>query len=138
MGYLLMKKEKKGVYEARAKIIKAIAHPSRLLIIEELQRHQRCVNELTEMIGADMSTVSKHLSVLKNAGLVEDEKKGNCIYYNLRCKCVTNFIDCVEEVIAEPAGNHKRLRLPAKTGEKHENRNSGHGLRQVRKAGKNC
>ncbi|HPM11343.1 MAG TPA: metalloregulator ArsR/SmtB family transcription factor, partial [Paludibacter sp.] len=63
-----MKKTEKTIYEARAKIIKAIAHPSRLLIIEELQRQERCVNELTEMIGADTSTVSKHLSVLKNAG----------------------------------------------------------------------
>lgn len=109
-----MKKEKKDVYEARAKIIKAIAHPSRLLIVEELQRHQRCVNELTEMIGADMSTVSKHLSVLKNAGLVEDEKKGNCIYYNLRCRCVTTFIDCVEEVIAETAGDRKKIKFAGK------------------------
>ena len=76
-----MKKTEKTIYEARAKIIKAIAHPSRLLIIEELQRQERCVNELTEMIGADTSTVSKHLSVLKNAGLVADEKRGNAILY---------------------------------------------------------
>lgn len=71
-----MKKSARPRYEAWAKIIKAMAHPSRLLIIEELQKQERCVNELTEMVGADTSTVSKHLSVLKNAGLVSDEKKG--------------------------------------------------------------
>ena len=69
-------KSGKTQHEARAKIIKAMAHPSRLFIIEELSKHECCVNELTEMIGADTSTVSKHLSVLKNAGLVTDEKRG--------------------------------------------------------------
>jgi ArsR family transcriptional regulator len=72
-------------YEARAKIIKAMAHPSRLFIIEELNKRERFVGDLTEMIGADASTVSKHLSVLKNAGLVSDEKRANSIYYTLRC-----------------------------------------------------
>ena len=80
-----MKSMVKPQHEARAKIIKAMAHPSRLFIIEELSKHERCVSELTEMIGADASTVSKHLSVLKNAGLVTDEKRGNSIFYSLRC-----------------------------------------------------
>lgn len=96
-------------YEARAKILKAMAHPSRLLMIEELQKQERCVNELTEMVGADTSTVSKHLSVLKNAGLVSDEKRANCIYYTLRCPCVMDFIGCVEEVISANAEEHKKI-----------------------------
>ena len=79
-----MKSSVKTQHEARAKIIKAMAHPSRLFIIEELNKKERCVNELTDMIGADASTVSKHLSVLKNAGLVTDEKRGNSIFYSLR------------------------------------------------------
>ena len=74
------------LYEARAKILKAMAHPSRLFIIEELAKKEKCVNELTEMIGADISTVSKHLNVLKNAGLVKDEKRGTSIYYTLKNK----------------------------------------------------
>lgn len=95
-----MKKSARPRYEAWAKIIKAMAHPSRLLIIEELQNQERCVNELTEMIGADTSTVSKHLSVLKNAGLVSDEKRANSIYYSLRCPCIMDFIGCVEDVLS--------------------------------------
>ena len=55
-------------FEARARIMKAMAHPSRLFILEELAKNERCVNELTEMIGSDTSTVSKHLSILKNSG----------------------------------------------------------------------
>src|SRR4030065_326438 len=62
---------------ARASTRKAMGHPTRLFIIEELHKAERCVNELTEMIGSDVSTVSKHLSVLKNAGLVYDETHGH-------------------------------------------------------------
>jgi ArsR family transcriptional regulator len=108
-GGIEMKSSAKPQYEARAKIIKAMAHPSRLFIIEELNKEERCAGELTEMIGADASTVSKHLSVLKNAGLVTDERRGNCIYYTLRCTCILDFISCVEDVLAAKAEDHKQI-----------------------------
>ena len=98
-----MKSSIKPQYEARAKIIKAMAHPSRLLIIEELNKKERCVGELTEMIGVDGSTVSRHLSVLKNAGLVTDEKRGQSIFYTLRCPCIMDFVGCVEDVLSANA-----------------------------------
>ena len=85
-------------YQARAKIVKAMAHPSRLFIIDQLAEGERCVCELTEMIGADKSTVSKHLSVLKEAGIVKDEKRGLQVFYTLRVPCVTNFFSCIEAV----------------------------------------
>jgi ArsR family transcriptional regulator len=94
-----VEKELQAQYEARAGIIKAIAHPSRLFIVEELEKGERCVNELAEMIGSDMSTVSKHLSVLKNAGIVSDRKAGTNIYYVLKTPCILRFLGCVEEVI---------------------------------------
>ena len=104
-----MKKSVKTQQEARAKIIKAMAHPTRLFIIEELNKKERCVNELTDMIGADASTVSKHLSVLKNAGLVADEKRGNSIFYNLRCPCIMEFMGCVEDVLSSNAKQHMEI-----------------------------
>ena len=104
-----MKSLVKTQHEARAKIIKAMAHPSRLFIIEELDKKERCVNELTDMIGADASTVSKHLSVLKNAGLVADEKRGNSIFYSLRCPCIMEFIGCVEDVLSSNAKQHMEI-----------------------------
>lgn len=88
-----------SLYVARAAIIKAMAHPSRLFIIEELKKQERNVSELTEMIGSDTSTVSKHLSILKNSGIVTDERKGTSIYYHLRCPCILDFIGCIEEVL---------------------------------------
>ena len=98
-----MDRQTKAKYEARAKIIKAMAHPTRLFIVDELAKGKRCVCELTEMIGADMSTVSKHLSVLKNAGIVQDEKFGTKIFYHLHCTCVTHFFGCIESVIKSNA-----------------------------------
>lgn len=87
-------------FEARAKIVKAMAHPTRLFIVDQLAKaDEKCVCELTEMIGADMSTVSKHLAVLKSAGIIQDEKRGSQVYYRLRVPCVTQFFGCVESVM---------------------------------------
>lgn len=94
-----MKQNEIKLYEARANIIKALAHPSRLFIVDVLYKSEKTVGELTEMIGADTSTVSKHLSVLKNAGLVEDVKRGTSVIYSLKCPCILDFIGCVEDVI---------------------------------------
>ena len=90
-------------YDARAKIIKAMAHPVRLFIVDELFRNEKYVHELTQMIGLDMSTVSKHLSVLKNAGIVQDEKRGSQVYYKLRMPCVMNFLGCIDSVLKDLA-----------------------------------
>lgn len=90
-------------YEALAEIFKAIAHPTRLLIMEELGKQKHCVSEVTEMVGADTSTVSKHLAIMKNAGIISGEKLGNQVFYSLRVSCVLNFINCVESVIESHA-----------------------------------
>jgi ArsR family transcriptional regulator len=99
----------RGRYEARALVIKAMAHPSRLYIVDELSRQDRCVCELTEMIGADMSTVSKHLAILKNVGIVEDRKIGQQVYYKLKMPCVLGFFRCVESVLKSTATEQLRL-----------------------------
>ena len=91
----------RSMYELRAGIIKALAHPSRLLIVDELAKGERCVCELTALVGADMSTVSKHLSVLKKAGIVLDDKRGLQVFYRLRVPCILNFFGCVEAIIEE-------------------------------------
>jgi len=91
--------KRRKLYEARARVIKAMAHPTRLFIVEELSSGERCVCELTEMVGADVSTVSKHLSLLKYAGIVEDDKRGTQVFYSLKVPCVLNFFTCVESVL---------------------------------------
>jgi len=85
--------------KARAKILKALAHPSRIFIVEKIKDKPYCVYELAELIGIDQSTTSKHLSILKNTGIIEDKKKGTTVYYSLRCDCIMDFIGCIENVI---------------------------------------
>ena len=83
----------------RADILKALAHPSRLLMVETLAAGERCVCELQALVGADISTVSKHLAVLKKAGIVESDKRGLQVYYRLLSPCIMNFFSCIESVI---------------------------------------
>jgi DNA-binding transcriptional ArsR family regulator len=105
----LVDKKQKDLFEARAKVIKAVAHPTRLFIVDELSRAERCVNDLTGMVGADTSTVSKHLSILKNAGLVKDEKRGTQVFYCLKTPCILNFFGCVESVLKSTAKENLSL-----------------------------
>ncbi len=98
-----MEKQILARYDAKTTVIKAMAHPTRLLIIEELSKREHCVCELTEMIGADTSTVSKHLTILKNAGIVSDEKRGQMVFYTLKMPCILNFLSCLETTLIENA-----------------------------------
>ena len=88
----------KAEYNAKARIIKALAHPTRLFIVDELSRGERCVCEITDLIGVEMPTVSRHLGVLKSAGILEGDKRGLQVFYRLRVPCVLNFFKCVEAV----------------------------------------
>lgn len=85
-------------FKAQAAVLKALAHPTRLFIVDELAKRERCVCELTEMVGSEMSTVSKHLTLLKHAGIVEDDKRGVQVFYRLKTPCVMNFFQCVTAV----------------------------------------
>lgn len=79
--------------------MKALAHPSRLLILDELLLHgERCVCELTKLVGADISTVSRHLAVLRVAGLVSDEKRGLQVFYRLRSPEVQGLVRATEDM----------------------------------------
>ena len=104
-----MDAKQKKRYEVRANVLKALAHPSRLFMVEELSRKSRCVCELREMIGDDFSTVSKHLSVLKNAGIVQDTKQGTQVYYSLKIPCVLNFFTCAEKVLKQNLAEQQKI-----------------------------
>jgi ArsR family transcriptional regulator len=90
-------------YQARARVVKALAHPTRLYIIDRLAGGERCVCELQAEIGADMSTVSKHLAVLRDSGLIRDERRGTQVFYTLQATCVPRLLQCVESVVKDNA-----------------------------------
>ena len=85
--------------EIRAKIIKAMGHPVRLMMIEFLKKGERSFSDVFDLFQLDKSTVSKHLLVLKEAGIVSSKKSGADMIYKLEVPCVTDFFSCVTAVI---------------------------------------
>jgi len=82
--------------DRRIAVIKALAHPTRLKIAESLTRKSLCVSEIHALIGGDLSTVSKHLTLMREAGWLACDKKGLHIHYRLACDCLDEFLRCVD------------------------------------------
>jgi DNA-binding transcriptional ArsR family regulator len=89
------------VFKQQARVLKALAHESRLLIIDRLSRGECSVGELTDLVGSDQSTVSKHLAVLRAHDIVEDRRDGNVVFYKLLVPCVCKFFACATQVLKE-------------------------------------
>lgn len=94
-------------YGLRAEMFKALGHPMRLLILERLKERPRCVCELAVELGIGKSIASKHLSLLRDVGLIEDEKRGTLVEYRLSAPCVLDMTACAEKAIRE--NRRKRL-----------------------------
>ena len=88
-------------FTARAAVLKALAHPARLFMVDELSRGERCVRDLEALVGSDISTVSKHLTVLRSVGLVNSDKRGKQVFYSLRLPCARGFVRCVDRALTE-------------------------------------
>jgi ArsR family transcriptional regulator len=94
-----MLEDEKKLYEAKAHILKALAHPTRLYMAEQLLHGEKCVCEFVREIDADISTISKHLSILKEAGIVKDEKRGKQVFYHMKTPCILQFTECALNII---------------------------------------
>ncbi len=90
------------IFQMRALVAKALAHPTRLRIIDFLmERPEACVCEIIEYLREGQSTISKHLSVLKDVGLVDSRKSGLMVMYSLRAHCIQNFFACLDTVLLD-------------------------------------
>lgn len=108
-----IKQDREG-YRMKAQVAKALAHESRLMIIDALYQKDMCVGELSQLVQADQSTVSKHLSVLKNAGIVQDRKeRSNKVYYHLKVPAIRGFnnlaMGVIQDNIPRPAFHAARM-----------------------------
>ena len=88
-------------FKRQAKVLKALANESRLVIIDRLSRGECTVGELTTLVGSDQSTVSKHLAVLLSHGIVDDRREGTNVYYKLLTPCVLEFFSCASAVLRD-------------------------------------
>ena len=86
-------------YRQQARVLKSLANDSRLMMIDRLKEGECTVSELTEMVGTDQSTVSKHLALLRAHGIVDDRRDGNNVYYRLLVPCVLDFFVCASRVL---------------------------------------
>lgn len=93
--------------QARARILKALANPIRIRIVEELSRGERCVCELQPLFQIDQSVLSRHLAHLKNVGIVTERREGVRIVHRLACPCILNALECTLDVLKR---EHRRQR----------------------------
>lgn len=91
------------VFRQQAQVLKALAHESRLKIVDRLARGECSAGELTDVVGSDRTTVSKHLAILRAHGIVRDRREGSVVVYTLLTPCVTNFFSCATRVLKERA-----------------------------------
>ncbi|EKE03370.1 MAG: hypothetical protein ACD_20C00211G0004 [uncultured bacterium] len=91
----------KEFYKLKTEIIKALANPTRLMIIDCLRNGEKTVSEIVEITGEEQSNVSKSLGILKSNGLIKDRKIGLNVFYSLKCGCLDDFFNCFDNVISE-------------------------------------
>jgi len=93
----------------RSEILKALAHPVRVLIVETLAKGDQCVCELNKLADIDQSNISRHLASLKKAAIVTDRRKGMKVFYHLRTPCILNALKCAIEVMKTEDKNKELL-----------------------------
>lgn len=105
----MLSKGQQILFEKQAEIAKAIAHPLRIAIVNFLKDGEQCVCDIAEHIGAERSNVSRHLSVMVNAGLLDYRKEGLKVVYKLKCGCIVDFFSCVSSVLKQQVKDNEKL-----------------------------
>ncbi len=105
----MLSKIKQLLFEKQAEIAKAIAHPLRIAVVNFLKDGEQCVCDIAKHVGSERSNVSRHLSVMSNAGLLEYRKEGLKVIYRLKCACIVDFFSCVSRVLKQQAKDNKKL-----------------------------
>ena len=105
----MLSKKKQLLFEKQAEIAKAIAHPLRIAVVNFLKDGEQCVCDIAEHVGSERSNVSRHLSVMVNAGLLEYRKEGLKVIYRLKCACIVDFFSCVSRVLKQQVKDSERL-----------------------------
>lgn len=89
------------IFELKSEFMRALAHHLRIRIIEILGDRKMSVGEICELLGKEQATVSKHLKILKNSGILKDEKSGLNVFYSVDICCLPNFLECLNRILEE-------------------------------------
>ncbi len=93
--------------KARAAILKALAHPTRVLMLDALSRGDRCVNDLRILATVSQPTISHHLEKLKKVGIVTERRAGKRIIHHLACPCMLQALGCTLEALKTVKKRHE-------------------------------
>ena len=105
----MITQKKQLLFEKKAEIVKAIAHPLRMAIVDFLKDGQQCVCDIAEHVGSEQSNVSRHLSVMVNAGVLGYRKEGLKVIYKLKTPCILEFFSCVTACLKQQAKEDEKL-----------------------------
>ena len=105
----MLSKKKRLLFEKQAEVAKAIAHPLRIAIVDFLKAGERCVCDIAANIGSEQSNVSRHISIMVKAGLLEYRKEGLKVLYRLKTPCVLDFFSCVSGVLKQRVKDNEKL-----------------------------
>ena len=105
----MLKEKKRLLFERQSEVVKAIAHPLRIAIVDFLKNGEKCVCDIAEHIGSERSNVSRHLSVMVGAGVLEHRKEGLKVIYGLKTLCILEFLSCVTDVLKQQAKDNTAL-----------------------------
>jgi ArsR family transcriptional regulator len=94
--------------EHKAAILKAIAHPVRVRLFEALADGEKSVGDLVRITGEKEANTSRHLAVLRHAGLVSTRKDGLNVYYSSSMPCLMSMLSCVSQAVCTIADEHMR------------------------------
>jgi DNA-binding transcriptional ArsR family regulator len=101
--------KKQLLFEKQAEIAKAIAHPLRIAIIDFLRHGEKCVCDIAENVGSEQSNVSRHLSIMVKAGVLEYRKERLKVIYKLKCPCILDFFSCMKRVLKQQIKENEKL-----------------------------
>jgi DNA-binding transcriptional ArsR family regulator len=105
----MLSRKKQMLFEKQAEIAKAIAHPLRIAVVDFLKDGEQCVCDIAEHIGSERSNVSRHLSVMVGAGVLEYRKEGLKVIYKLKTPCILDFFSCISGVLKQQAKESQKL-----------------------------
>lgn len=112
LNYLYCEKnmnENVVVFELQAKLCQALAHPIRLRIINTLKDGVKPVNEIVSVVDEAQSTVSRHLGVLRSAGILERHRKGTEVFYEISIPKIVEVCELMHTVLIEQETHRAEL-----------------------------
>ncbi|MBN1817801.1 MAG: winged helix-turn-helix transcriptional regulator [Sedimentisphaerales bacterium] len=105
----MKKQERQFLYARQADIFKAVAHPLRIAVMDFLRNGEQCVCDITRFVGSEQSNVSRHLSLMVAAGVLESRKQGLKVLYKIKTPCILNCFSCIIDVIRTQAEENRQL-----------------------------